>query len=163
MISTDIQKQTILENCKMRKEHIEIVQVKKLRSDAKIPTRESDFAAGSDLYSVETVEILPGHRAIIPTGISVAFSQDAYIRIAPRSGLAAKHGIDTMAGVVDADYRGEIKVILVNLGQERFIVKAGDRIAQMILERIKTPLFSEVTSLSDTSRASNGFGSTGMQ
>lgn len=162
MVSTDLQKHTILENCKMRKEQTEVVQVKKLRSDAKLPTRGSTFAAGADLYAVETTEILPGERAIIPTGIAVAFSDEVYLRIAPRSGLAAKNGIDVLAGVVDSDYRGEIKVILVNHGKERFIISPGDRIAQMVLERVKLSLFSEVTSLSDTGRSSNGFGSTGV-
>lgn len=99
---------------------------------------------------------------MVSTGISVAFSNDVYLRIAPRSGLAAKHGIDVLAGVVDSDYRGEIKVILVNHGKERFIISPGDRIAQMILERIKTAMFSEVSSLSDTARSSKGFGSTGV-
>lgn len=162
IISTNLQKQNIIENCDMRKEQTEIVQVKKLRSDAYLPTRGSDFAAGADLYAVETVEILPGERAMVSTGISVAFSNDVYLRIAPRSGLAAKHGIDVLAGVVDSDYRGEIKVILVNHGKERFIISPGDRIAQMILERIKTAMFSEVSSLSDTARSSKGFGSTGV-
>lgn len=146
----------------MRKEQIEVVQIKKLRSDAIIPTRGSNSAAGADLYAVEVQEILPGKRAIVPTGIALSMSDDVYARIAPRSGLAAKHGIDVMAGVVDSDYRGEIKVILINLGQERFIIKPGDRIAQIILEKIKLPIFSEVTTLSDTVRSSNGFGSTGV-
>lgn len=145
----------------MRKEDNTIVQIQKLRSDATVPTRGSSQAAGSDLYSVETIEINPGDRAIIPTGIAMSISTDVYARIAPRSGLAAKNGIDVLAGVVDSDYRGEIKVILVNLGKDRFIVKSGDRIAQIIFERIKIPLFSEVNKLTETTRNAKGFGSTG--
>ena len=139
-----------------------VVEVKKLRSDAIIPTKGSEYAAGSDLYAIETVEILPGKRALISTGLSMAVPNGLYIRIAPRSGLAVKQGVDVLAGVVDSDYRGEIKVAIINLGQERFIVKPGDRIAQMIIEQIKLPTFSEVNELSDTDRSANGFGSTGV-
>jgi dUTP pyrophosphatase len=138
-----------------------VIEVKKLRSDAVIPTRGSEYAAGADVYAVETVEILPGKRALVSTGLSMAIPNNMYIRVAPRSGLAVKQGIDVLAGVVDSDYRGELKVALINLGQERFIVKPGDRIAQIILEQIKLPSFLEVDSLSDTNRGTGGFGSTG--
>ena len=162
LATTNDQKNKILENCKMRKEQLEVVQVKKVRPDAYIPTRESEFAAGADLYAVEATEIPPGKRAIIPTGIAVAFSNDVYLRIAPRSGLAWKNGVDVLAGVVDSDYRGELKVILVNHSDENFTVSPGDRIAQMILEKVKVSVFEEVRSLSDTGRGSEGFGSTGV-
>ena len=146
----------------MRKDDMGVVQIQKLRPNATIPTRGSEQAAGSDLYSVEEVEIAPGEKAMVSTGIALAIPTDVYARIAPRSGLAVKYGIDVLAGVVDSDYRGEIKIILVNLGKESFLIKPGDRIAQLILERIKIPLFSEVNNLAETSRDAKGFGSTGV-
>jgi deoxyuridine 5'-triphosphate nucleotidohydrolase len=137
------------------------IYIKKLREDAQLPTRGSTQAAGLDLYSVEEKVIAPGHRALVKTGISVAVEQGTYFRIAPRSGLALKHGIDTMAGVVDSDYRGEICVILVNLADTPFSVMKGDRIAQGIVEIIQLADVVEVENLDSTTRGTNGFGSTG--
>lgn len=137
------------------------IYVKKLREDAYLPTRGSATAAGLDLYSVEELIILPGERALVKTGISVAVEHGTYFRISPRSGLALKHGIDTMAGVVDSDYRGEICVILVNLNNSPFSIMKGDRIAQGIVEVIQLAEVEEVNDLDDTARGSNGFGSTG--
>lgn len=137
------------------------IYVKKLREDAYLPTRGSANAAGLDLYSVEEMIIPPGERALVKTGISVAVEHGTYFRISPRSGLALKHGIDTMAGVVDSDYRGEICVILVNLNNSPFSIMKGDRIAQGIVEVIQLAEVEEVNNLDDTARGSNGFGSTG--
>jgi deoxyuridine 5'-triphosphate nucleotidohydrolase len=137
------------------------IYVKKLREDAQLPTRGSAAAAGLDLYSAEDVVIAPLSRALIKTGISVAVDHGTYFRIAPRSGLALKHGIDVMAGVVDSDYRGEIGVILVNLNDSPFSVLKGDRIAQGIVEMICLAHVVEVNDLDSTDRGSNGFGSTG--
>lgn len=135
--------------------------VKKLREDAYLPTRGSENAAGLDLYSVDEQIITPGNRALIKTGISVAVEHGTYFRISPRSGLALKHGIDTMAGVVDSDYRGEICVILANLGDKPFSIMKGDRIAQGIVEVIQLAEVEEVEDLDATNRGANGFGSTG--
>lgn len=138
------------------------IYVKKLREDAYLPTRGSEHAAGLDIYSVEDVNILPGTRALVKTGISVAVEHGTYFRIAPRSGLAYKHGIDVLAGVVDSDYRGEIAVILSNLGEKEFQVSKGDRIAQGIVEVIQVAEVVEVDDLDETNRGANGFGSTGV-
>ena len=138
------------------------IYFKKLHDDAVVPTRGSEFAAGLDLSSVESVVIEPGDRAIVATGLAVIIPNDTYLRIAPRSGLAAKHGIDVLAGVVDSDYRGEIKVILANFGREPFAVMPGERIAQAILEQCVLADVETVEELTDTDRDAAGFGSTGI-
>lgn len=138
------------------------ILVKKLTEDAELPTRGSANAAGLDLYSNENFTIYPKNRAMISTGISIAIPEDTYLRIAPRSGLAYKHGIDVLAGVCDVDYRGPINVILFNSGDEPFKINKGDRIAQAICEVIKYPTVIEVNELPDTERGSDGFGSTGV-
>lgn len=129
---------------------------------AKVPRRGSAGAAGYDLSAVESAVIEAGEKAIIDTGISTQFPADCYARVAPRSGLAAKNGIDVLAGVVDSDYSGNIKVILVNHGQKAFEVNVGDRIAQLIFERIYVPELQVVESLEETERGAGGFGSTGV-
>lgn len=132
---------------------------------ARVPARAEEGAAGYDLSSVEDVVIEGNSQAIINTGLIVQFPSDCYARIAPRSGLAAKHSIDVLAGVVDSSYRGEIKVILVNHSPKSFHVHAGDRVAQLIYERIYTPVLEVVSSKDDldvTTRGAGGFGSSGM-
>jgi len=125
--------------------------------------------AGIDLYATEDCIIQPGEQALVKTGISVSFSPDYYLRIAPRSGLAYKNGIDVMAGVIDSSYRGEIGVILRNhsVATEEdtgaFIINRGDRIAQMIPERISQEQFIFVDELDDSVRGEGGFGSTGVR
>jgi dUTP pyrophosphatase len=136
--------------------------VKTLHPAAKIPRRESRGAAGYDLSSAVDVTIPPGGRAVVPTGIAIAVPEGTYGRVAPRSGLAAKHGIDVLAGVIDEDYRGEVGVILLNTGSAAFSIAAGDRIAQLVLEKIETPLIAVVTDLESTARGGGGFGSTGV-
>jgi len=139
-------------------------RIKLESSTAQPPKRGSDGAAGFDLYSDdESVTIEPGARKMISVGFSIAVPRGCYARIAPRSSLAWKHGIDVGAGVVDSDYRGLVRVILFNLGDAVFTVKRGDRIAQMILEKIATPSLRVVDDLDDTSRGSGGFGSTGLR
>jgi len=135
--------------------------VKTLHPAAKIPRRESQGAAGYDLSSAVDVTIPPGGRAVVATGIAIAVPEGTYGRVAPRSGLAAKHGIDVLAGVIDEDYRGEVSVILLNTGSAAFSIAAGDRIAQLVLEKIATPLVAVVTDLESTARGDGGFGSTG--
>lgn len=137
---------------------------KKLSPDAMIPTKGSDGAAGYDLYALEDTQIY-GNYGTVPTGISVAIPGGHYGRIAPRSGLAVKHGIDVLGGVIDADYRGEIKVILHRIGAHPAIpsmsFQKGDRIAQLIIERCYDAEFVEFDELPPTDRDQGGFGSTG--
>ena len=141
------------------------VQIKKLDPNAKIPEYKTAGASGVDIMALLEKEITldPGESQIIPTGLSIAIPEDLEVQIRPRSGLAAKSNISVLntPGTIDSDYRGEIKVILINLGNERFTVKNGDRIAQMILTPIMKFKFEEVNKLDDTIRGSGGFGSTG--
>lgn len=135
--------------------------VKKLSPDASIPTRGSVFAAGYDLYASAPTTIPPLGKVLVSTDLAIAVPQGTYGRVAPRSGLASKFFIDTGAGVIDADYRGEVKVLLFNFGKEPYEVKKGDRIAQLVLERIYTPEVVEVENLEESARGAGGFGSTG--
>ncbi|TFK27107.1 dUTP pyrophosphatase [Coprinopsis marcescibilis] len=135
--------------------------VKRLSEKAKLPTRGSALSAGYDLYSAEK-KIIPAHgKALVDTQISIAVPPGTYGRVAPRSGLASKFMIDTGAGVVDADYRGVLFVLLFNLSDKDFEVNEGDRVAQLIIERIYTPEVQEVQDLEETARGAGGFGSTG--
>lgn len=135
--------------------------VKKLTNNAILPTRGSSGAVGYDLYSTDNVTIPATHRALVGTGIAILLPEGVYGRVAPRSGLAVKHGIQVGAGVVDPDYTGEVKVVLFNHGDGEFVVKEGDRIAQLVLERCETPEVWEIGNLEETLRGSGGFGSTG--
>lgn len=132
-------------------------------STAKLPERKSEGAAGYDVFANEECEIAPWSRKCVKTGLFIQIPKDCYCRVAPRSGIALKNSIDVAAGVVDSDYRGEIGVILVNNGCKSFNVHVGDRIAQLILERIITPEITVVGEIEETSRGSGGFGSTGIQ
>ncbi|EKM80436.1 hypothetical protein AGABI1DRAFT_113618 [Agaricus bisporus var. burnettii JB137-S8] len=135
--------------------------VKRLSEKAKLPTRGSPLAAGYDLYSAESKLIPARGQAMVDTQLSIAVPVGTYGRVAPRSGLASKFMIDTGAGVVDADYRGVIFVLLINHSEKDFQVNEGDRVAQLILERIYNPEVLEVDNLDETIRGANGFGSTG--
>jgi len=134
----------------------------KLHPSAKLPTRGSRFSAGLDLYSSEDVTIASHERAVVKTGLSVAVPHGFYGRVAPRSGLAVKHGLDVLAGVIDSDYRGELLCALINHGTEPIEISAGMRIAQLVIESIATPepVWSE--DLSETDRGEGGMGSTGI-
>lgn len=144
-----------------------IVQIKRMEGceDVRMPQKMSDFSSGFDLHAavVEPVTIHPGERALIPTGIAISMPEQLEAQIRPRSGLALKHGITALnsPGTIDADYRGEIKVILINLGQEPFTVQRNERIAQMVFQTVPSVRFEEVIELSDTIRGSGGFGHTG--
>lgn len=138
------------------------LRVKRLRPEASMPKKGSEEAAGFDLAAAEGATIPAGGKAIVKTGLSVGVPEGTYARIAPRSGLAAKHMIHCGAGVVDYDYRGEVGVVLFNYGTADFVVGAGDRVAQMILEEVDMSSCVEVTSLDETERGSGGFGSTGL-
>lgn len=135
--------------------------IKRRSPSARLPTRGSAHAAGYDLYSAEK-KLIPAHgKALIDTQISIAVPFGTYGRVAPRSGLASKFMIDTGAGVIDADYRGIVYVLLFNHSDKDFQVEEGDRVAQLILERIYTPEVAEVEDLDETVRGSGGWGSTG--
>lgn len=133
----------------------------RIHPQAKLPTRGSLHSAGLDLYSIESLWIAARGRATIRTGLSVAIPHGFYGRIAPRSGLAVKHGLDVLAGVIDSDYRGEIICALINHGDEPLEIEAGMRIAQLIIESIETPTPTWSEDLSETERGGGGFGSTG--
>ncbi|KAF3904551.1 hypothetical protein ABW21_db0201998 [Orbilia brochopaga] len=135
--------------------------VKKLTDKARAPTRGSAFAAGYDLYASEDTVIPKGGKALVETGLSMAVPDGCYGRVAPRSGLASKNFIDTGAGVIDADYRGPVKILLFNHSDVDFEVKEGDRVAQLILERIYTPDVVVVENLEESVRGAGGFGSSG--
>ena len=138
------------------------IKIKLLSESAKIPTKGTDAAAGYDLYAAENGEIDPLKRNLIKTNISIAIPKGYYGRIAPRSGLAYKSGIDVMAGVIDADYRGDIGVILYNTDVKDFEFQKGDRIAQLIIEKCHKVEWQEVSELEDSVRSDGGFGSTGI-
>ncbi|HHU59124.1 MAG TPA: dUTP diphosphatase [Bacteroidales bacterium] len=129
-----------------------------------------DFAtvdsAGVDLraHLQESIQILPGDRQLIPTGLFIEIPEGFEVQIRPRSGLAIKHGVTVLnsPGTIDADYRGELKVILINLGKEPFVIEAGDRICQMVLNKYERFNWSHVQVLSSTERGSGGFGHTGL-
>lgn len=137
-----------------------MIKVKKIHELAIVPKRNNPSDAGADLYAVEQIEIPPLSRRMVSTGICVEIPEGFYGRIAPRSGLAVKHGIDVLAGVCDSSYRGEIKVVLYNSDSEKsFEVTYGDKIAQLIIEQHFNFPLEEVDELSSTIRGNNGFGS----
>ncbi|KAL1007560.1 hypothetical protein UPYG_G00088380 [Umbra pygmaea] len=138
-----------------------VLKFAKLSEHATAPTRGSAKAAGYDMYSAYDYNIGPLDKAIVKTDIQIAVPSGYYGRVAPRSGLAAKHFIDVGAGVVDEDYRGNVGVVLFNFGKETFQVKKGDRVAQLVCERICYPDLQEFQTLDETERGTGGFGSTG--
>ena len=143
------------------------VYIKKIssKSDFKLPNYETKGAAGMDLSAdIESEVILkPLERSLIPTGIAISLPKDLEAQIRPRSGLAIKHGITLLntPGTIDSDYRGEIKVILVNLSNDNYTIKPQDRIAQIVFSRFVTGEFDIVENLDETDRGESGFGSTG--
>ena len=141
------------------------VLIKKLNPDVKIPTYKTSGASGMDLMAFlqEPIKISPNSSYLVPTGLSVAFSDDYEVQIRPRSGLAAKNNITVLntPGTIDSDYRGEIKIILFNHGKDDFIINNKDRVAQMILTPVIKMELQETDSLPDTLRGKGGFGSTG--
>ena len=142
------------------------MEVQLLTETAKYPTYGSNRAAGLDLYADiplgEKIVIDPTGRGVIKCGIAIALPPGTYGRVAPRSGLAVKHGIDVMAGVIDEDYRGEVGVVLINLGQAPFTIVGGDRIAQLVVERYVPVVVTGVDRLDTTLRGGQGYGSTGV-
>ena len=141
------------------------VLIKKLDPTVEIPTYKTTGASGMDLMAFikQPIKLAPKNSCLVPTGLSVAFSNEYEIQIRPRSGLAAKNNISVLntPGTIDSDYRGEIKIILFNHGNNEFIINNKDRIAQMILMPVHKMELEEVESLPDTLRGKGGFGSTG--
>jgi dUTP pyrophosphatase len=147
-----------------------VVKIRRLANgaDLPLPAYQSDGAAGLDLLAAVTgdgVVIAPGERALIPTGIAIALPADNEGQVRPRSGLAVRHGITVLnaPGTIDADYRGEVQVALINLGHEPFTVTRGARIAQLVIAPVSRAELREVDSLDVTERAAGGFGSTGIE
>ena len=140
---------------------LSVLHFKKLDPQAVLPQRGSALAAGLDVFAIEDVEIGPKQRATARTGLAVAIPAGFYGRIAPRSGLAAKKGLDVLSGVIDSDYRGEILCLLYNTGDEIINLPAGSKICQLIIEQIITPEAEWATELDETARGAGGFGSTG--
>ena len=143
------------------------ILIKRLSKNISLPKYETDGSSGMDLAAnIENkIKIAPGKSAIIPTGLSVSIPKNFEIQIRPRSGLAAKNRISVLntPGTIDADYRGELKVILINLGDTAFIIEKGLRIAQMVLCPVIKATLKEVETLEETKRGSGGFGSTGIK
>ena len=143
------------------------ILIKRLSKNVNLPKYETEDSSGLDLAANidKQIEILPGKSEIIPTGLAVAIPKNFEIQIRPRSGLAAKSQISVLntPGTIDADYRGELKVILINLSDKNFIVEKGLRIAQMVVCPVVKAKLKEVESLEDTKRGSGGFGSTGVK
>ena len=140
------------------------LRVARLDERARLPTRAHDGDAGLDLYALEHVVLEPGERASVPTGIAVEIPPGQAGLVLPRSGLAARHGISVVnaPGLIDAGYRGEVRVLLLNTDRERrFELAAGDRIAQLVLVGVELPEVIEVASLSGSERGADGFGSSG--
>lgn len=145
------------------------IKVRRLphNADLPLPAYETEQSAGMDLRAAVAddapVTLAPGQRGLIPTGLAIALPPGFEAQVRPRSGLALKHGITCLnsPGTVDADYRGELAVILINLGQEPFVIKRGERIAQMVIAPVTQGVFAEVETLDETARGAGGFGSTG--
>ena len=143
------------------------VLIKKLDPAVELPAYKTEGASGMDLMALvkEPINLKPNSSCLVPTGLAIAFSSDFEIQIRPRSGLAAKNQISVLntPGTIDSDYRGELKVILINLSDKTFVVEKGLRIAQMVLCPIIKAKFREVESLDETKRGLGGFGSTGVK
>ena len=141
------------------------IQIKKLSNSVSTPKYETPGSSGMDVaaHIEDNIIINPGEKALVSTGLSISIPAGYEVQIRPRSGLAAKKSITVLnsPGTIDADYRGEIKVILINLGKEKFVVENRDRIAQMVFCPVVQASLDEVKELSDTARGSDGFGSTG--
>ena len=141
------------------------LHVTKISPFATLPVRATPGSAGYDLFSTDSYVILPGRRVVVATGLTIQLPSGTYGRIAPRSGLAVKHGLDILAGVIDPDYTGEVKVVLQNLDPQPFVIRPGYRIAQLILENFTVAEVVEVPSENTglvTERGVGGFGSTGI-
>ena len=140
------------------------IKIKKLHKDAEIPKYQSMEAAGFDLHSIDELVLKAGDRVVVSTGLAFEIESGFEVQVRPRSGLALKNGISVLntPGTIDSDYRGEIKVILINHSGEDFIIHKGDRIAQGVVNEITQAVFAEVEMLSESQRGESGFGSSGV-
>lgn len=140
------------------------LHIKKLDPNAQIPQYQTEDAAGFDLHALEDAEIAAGERALARTGLAVAVPSGYELQVRPRSGLALKHGVTVLntPGTIDSDYRGELLVILINLGRETYKINSGDRIAQAVVAPAHRAAFEIIDDLSETKRGLGGFGSTGL-
>ncbi|MCC6934228.1 MAG: dUTP diphosphatase [Candidatus Yanofskybacteria bacterium] len=139
------------------------LKLQRLHPAATLPSYANPGDAGMDLHTVERVLIRPGASAVVATGIAVALPRGCVGLIWDKSGLATKHGLKVMGGVIDEGYRGEIKVGLVNLGTKRLVLEPGHKVAQMLVQRVSRVTVKEVPSLSSTRRGAKGFGSSGIK
>merc|ERR550534_1617915 len=158
---TDSSSQPSPKKIRLEEKGVAVLQIAKLSDQATVPTRGSARAAGYDLYSAEETEIPARGKGLVKTDIQIKVPRGTYGRIAPRSGLSWKHHIDIGAGVVDEDYRGNVGVVMFNHSEVDVHIKVGDRIAQLVCEKISYPEIQEVESLKETERGEGGFGSTG--
>lgn len=140
---------------------LDVLRFKQLDPKAVLPVRGSSFAAGLDICSIEDVVIGPHQRATVRTGLAMAIPHGFYGRVAPRSGLAVKQGLDVLAGVIDSDYRGELCCVLYNTSDTPIELPTGSKICQLIIEKIITPQATWANDLDETARGAGGFGSTG--
>jgi dUTP pyrophosphatase len=140
---------------------VDTLRFKQLDPRAVLPSRGSSFSAGLDICSIEDLIIEPRQRGTARTGLAVAIPHGFYGRVAPRSGLAVKHGLDVLAGVIDSDYRGELCCVLYNTSDTAITLTAGSKICQLIIEKIITPNAVWTADLDETARGAGGFGSTG--
>lgn len=144
------------------------VHIKRLpgHDDLPLPTKMSEWASGFDLHAAvrEPLTLAPGERALVPTGFCMSMPPELEAQVRPRSGLALKHGITCLntPGTIDADYRGEIKVLLINLGQESFVINRGERIAQLVFQQVPAIRLVETDELPESARGAGGFGHTGV-
>ncbi|MEK6950655.1 MAG: dUTP diphosphatase [Nanoarchaeota archaeon] len=139
------------------------ISIKKLHPAAKLPAYAHLGDAGLDLYSAETTTLLPQERKLISTGIALAIPAGYVGLVWDKSGIATNHGLKTMAGVIDAGYRGEIRILIHNLSSKPYTVEAGSKIAQLLIQPVERRKMVEVDELDDTSRGEKGFGSSGIQ
>ena len=141
------------------------VKIKRIHADAKLPLQANPGDAGMDLYSIETVEILPGEAKLIQTGLQIELPKGTEAQIRPRSGLALKHSLTVLnsPGTIDEGYRGEIGVIMINHGKETFVVEKSMRIAQMVIQMVPLIQLTEVNELSQSARGKSGFGASGTK
>ena len=139
-----------------------VIDIEQLSPNARIPQQGNESDAGYDLATIDGVMLNPGERDVFGTGIAVAIPEGYVGYIKPRSGLAVNSGIDVLGGVIDSGYRGEIKVILLNTGDNMFYATPGTRIAQLVVQPVAKVTFNPITYLTDSARGANGFGSTGV-
>lgn len=137
------------------------IHIKKLTSTAKLPSYAHPHDAGMDLYAVEATTIFPQERKLIPTGIAMSIPAGYVGLVWDKSGIATNHGLKTMAGVIDAGYRGEVKILVHNLSNKSYTVEAGSKIAQLLIQPVEQKKIVEVEELEETERGEKGFGSSG--